>query len=233
MTKYIKRHDSMKRLWHWSNIISCVFLAVTGAFLFIPGLGEVLGFDTLRAGQVIHRVFAGVFIGMTVISFILRPSNLIHSMQHIFAPWDEDDKKFMKVFFPYLFNPKKYHMPKQHFVKSGQRVSDFFMYLIIFFISITGIILWAGDAVPTWLFALALFGHDLCFFGFSLLIIIHIYLGGGIFEPYHRIPGLMLGKGYVRESDALYHWGHWAEEELASGENVIEVEPGEKVPFAK
>jgi formate dehydrogenase subunit gamma len=32
----------------------------------------------------------------------------------------------------------------------------------------------------------------------------------------------MFGDGLVSESDALYHWGHWAEEELASGENVVE-----------
>lgn len=233
MTKYIKRHDSMKRMWHWSNIISGLFLAVTGAFLFIPGLGAVLGFDALHVGQIIHRVFAVVFVGVGVISFIIRPSNLIHSMRHIFAPWNEDDKRFMKDFFPYLFNPSKYHLPKQDFVKSGQRVSDFFMYLILFFISVTGIILWAGAAVPVWLFSLALFGHDLCFFGFSVLILIHVYLGGGIFKPYERVPDLMLGSGYVRESDALYHWGHWAEDELETGRNVIDVKPDEKVPPAR
>ena len=32
----------------------------------------------------------------------------------------------------------------------------------------------------------------------------------------------MFGDGTVSESDALYHWGHWARQEIASGENVIE-----------
>jgi formate dehydrogenase subunit gamma len=34
----------------------------------------------------------------------------------------------------------------------------------------------------------------------------------------------MFGDGLVSESDARYHWGYWAEEELASGVNVVEVE---------
>jgi formate dehydrogenase subunit gamma len=33
----------------------------------------------------------------------------------------------------------------------------------------------------------------------------------------------MFGDGRVSESDALYHWGHWAEKELASGKNVVEI----------
>ena len=32
----------------------------------------------------------------------------------------------------------------------------------------------------------------------------------------------MFGDGTVSEADALYHWGHWAREEMTSGEHVIE-----------
>ena len=61
--------------------------------------------------------------------------------------------------------------------------------------------------------------------GFLLIAVFglaHIFLGAGIFQPYRGTYKLMFGDGTVSESDALYHWGHWARKEIASGENVIE-----------
>jgi formate dehydrogenase subunit gamma len=56
----------------------------------------------------------------------------------------------------------------------------------------------------------------------SIVVLAHAYLGSGIFQPYRGSHRLMFGDGLVSESDALYHWGHWAEKELASGKNVVE-----------
>jgi formate dehydrogenase subunit gamma len=35
---------------------------------------------------------------------------------------------------------------------------------------------------------------------------------------------VMFGNGLISESDALYHWGHWAREELENGENCVEID---------
>lgn len=226
--KYIKRHSAIQRTWHWSNIICAVFLTVTGLFLFSP-LGDYMGTDALLVGKIIHRIFGAIFAGMFFLYLIIRPGEFIHSMKHIFARWNDDDKEFMAKFFKYLLNAKKYHMPKQDFVKSGQRMSDFFMYLIIIMFIFTGIVLWLGTArgVPTWFVTFCLMGHDICFMGFCMLMMFHIYLGAGIFEPYTNRAALwMLGSGYVSSSDALYHWGQWAEDSLESGEGVVEVPDG-------
>lgn len=226
--KYIKRHSGLQRTWHWSNIICAAFLTITGLFLFTP-LGDIMGTNALLVGKIVHRIFGAIFAGMFFLYIIVRPSEFIHSMKHIFAKWTDDDKLFMKDFFKYLLNAKKYHMPKQDFVKSGQRVSDFFMYLIIIMFIFTGIVLWLGTArgLPQWFVTFCLMGHDLCFMGFCMLMIFHIYLGGGIFEPYTKRAALwMLGSGYVSSSDALYHWGQWAEDALESGEGVVEVPDG-------
>lgn len=224
MAKYIKRHDVYKRFWHWTNIVSCSILIVTGALLFIPGLGDSLGQGFLKVEQLLHRIFAVVFIGVPILISIVKPKTFGESFHHIFQKWTADDKEFMKKFVGYLFNPKKYHMPKQDFVKSGQRISDGFLYFLMIVIAITGVIMWAAEyvTIAPALFRLSLLGHDLAFFGIVLIMVIHIYLGGGIFQPYKRSANLMLGDGYVGESDALYHWGHWAEAELESGENVVE-----------
>ncbi|MBK5210924.1 MAG: cytochrome b/b6 domain-containing protein [Coriobacteriia bacterium] len=223
MTKYIKRHDKFARANHWAFSVGGVVLGLTGLLLFIPGLGRLVGYDTLKTATIIHRIFAVCFIMIPAISWIIRPANLKHTFHNLFMKWDDDDKEFMKLFFPYMLNPKKYHMPKQQFVKSGQRFSDILMYLCIFGIALSGILLWAGsNIVSPELYQIWLAGHDLCFLGIGIMFPIHIFLGGGIFQPYHRVSRVMFGDGLVTESDALYHWGHWADEEIASGENIVE-----------
>lgn len=221
MAKRIKRHDAWMRTWHWTNLISWAVLTITGLFLYVPAFGTSLGQDFLNTGKMFHRIFAILFIAVPLIIAVIKPRTFGDSFKNLFQKWDSDDKEFMKKFVPYLFAPHKYHMPKQYFVKSGQRISDLVLYFLMIVIAITGVMLWVN--VPGVWFRLALLGHDLAFLGMSLIMVIHIYLGGGLFQPYRRSAGLMLGDGTVGESDALYHWGHWAEAELESGENVIEV----------
>lgn len=224
MVKYIKRHDIFARITHWTFAVGGLGLMATGLFVFIPALANWAG-PAMKGITIAHRVLAVLFIAIPVISWIIKPSNLIGSMKQLFMKWDDDDKEFMIKFFPYLLNPGKYHMPKQQFIKSGQRFSDMIMYLCIFGISLSGVLLWIGaDAFSPELYALWRAGHDITFMGMAMMMPIHIYFGGGIFQPYRRLGRVMFGDGLVSESDALYHWGHWAEDELLSGENVVELD---------
>lgn len=223
MTKYIKRHDAFVRAYHWTFAVGGILLLISGLFLFIPGWGDKLSQPTYAAFSLVHHIIGIIFVAVPILGWIIRPKNFTHTFKNIFMKWDDDDKEFMKKFMPYLFNPKKVHMPKQQFIKSGQRFSDFIMWLCVFGIMFTGVMLLLGSNLgPSWLFALWKMGHDLAFMGIAMMLPIHIFLGGGIFQPYRRIPRVMFGDGLVNESDALYHWGHWAEAELASGENVVE-----------
>jgi formate dehydrogenase subunit gamma len=224
MAKYIKRHDALSRLNHWVFAVCGILLGLGGALLFFPALGKLVGPDVVRMQTVLHRILGAIFVAVPLISWLIRPSNFVHTFSNIFAKWDDDDKEFMKKFLPYLFNPKKYHMPKQSFIKSGQRISDLVMYLLIFVFMITGILMWIGTPrLPDGLFALARLAHDVAFFGWLCLMVIHIYLGAGIFQPYRGSARLVFGDGYSKAEDAKYHWGHWADKELASGENVKEM----------
>jgi formate dehydrogenase subunit gamma len=65
------------------------------------------------------------------------------------------------------------------------------------------------------------FVHDLFFILLVIFVVAHIYLGAGIFQPYRGTLRLMWGDGKVSESNALYHWGFWAREELEKGDNVV------------
>ncbi|MCL2402655.1 MAG: cytochrome b/b6 domain-containing protein [Coriobacteriia bacterium] len=223
MTRYIRRHNFWARFVHWAYAVFGIVLLITGLALFVPGLGKVLGFEVLQASSWVHRIVGILFVAVPIIGYLAKPSNLKHIFQNLFRRWDKDDVDFMKFFPLYLFNPKKYHMPKQHYIKSGQRASDIVMYLLILIFMISGVLMLIGTGIlPVWIFAIAKFAHQIAFVIFAILLVVHIFLGAGIFQPYRRLPRGMFGDGLVSESDALYHWGHWAEEELASGENVVE-----------
>lgn len=222
MTRYIKRHNAVKRAEHWSHTISTIALIITGAFVFVPFLGQAIGNEALNVVRLIHRVFAVAFIVVPVATTLYHPKNLMHQLRVNFRGWDKDDWTFMKLFVPYLFSPKKTHMPKQQESKSGQIVADVVLVVASIFIALSGIVLWAGKFVAPGFITAALLVHDVAFLAITIVAMAHAYLGAGIFQPYRGSARLMFGDGLVSESDALYHWGHWAEAELASGKNVVE-----------
>ena len=136
----------------------------------------------------------------------------------------------------YLFAPGKVHMPPQHHVKSAQRLADGALIFFCVFLAVSGMILWLNTGLlpdggwkvtfsPETLLVARLV-HDVFFFLTVFVGIAHIYLGAGIFQPYRGTARIMFGDGKVSESDAAYHWGYWANEELALGKNVtVEKDP--------
>ena len=222
MTRYIQRHSLLKRWIHGIHMVATLVLIVSGAIVFIPAIGRAVGPELVQLVRISHRIFAVIFIGGPLLGLIVAPKGFVHIMKNLFAKWDDDDKRFMALFPKYLFSPKNTHMPKQHEVKSGQRLSDGLLIFAAVLIAVTGVVLWAGKFVSPEVFRITLLLHDVAFVLVSLIMCAHIYLGAGIFQPYRGLARLMLGNGRVTEEEARYHWGHWAEEELASGKNVIE-----------
>lgn len=222
MTRYIQRHSLLKRWIHDIVAVAGLTLIATGAIVFIPAVGRAVGSDVVQFVRIVHRVFAVVFIAAPLFGLIVAPKGFVHIVKNLLAPWDADDKKFMLLFPKYMFAPKTTHMPKQHEVKSGQRLADGLLILAAVLIAVTGVVLWAGMFVSPAVFRVALVLHDVAFALVTLIMFAHVYLGAGIFQPYRGLYRLMFGNGRVTEEEALYHWGYWAEEELASGKNVVE-----------
>jgi formate dehydrogenase subunit gamma len=222
MARYIQRHSKMKRWIHGIHMVATVVLLFTGAVVFVPAIGRAFGPQVVDVLRIFHRVFAVTFIGVPIIGAIVAPSGAKHLWKNTFEKWDDDDREFMKKFVPYMLAPKKVHMPKQHEVKSGQRLADGGLVLFAILIALSGAVLWAGAYVSVGVFAVAKLVHDISFLMIAILGIAHLYLGAGIFQPYRGMGRVMFGDGLISEADARYHWGHWAEEELKSGEKVVE-----------
>jgi formate dehydrogenase subunit gamma len=220
--RYIARHSKQARLTHGITITCCILLCISGLFVFVPALSQAAGQQVVLGIRMAHKVIGVVFILVPLLSAIAAPKGVAHIFKNLFAKWDSDDKKWMMLFFPYLFMAKRIHMPDQHESKSGQRFADGMLWLACLIMAITGVMLLLGNTVVDMggAYAAALFFHDLGFLLICVFGLAHIFLGAGIFQPYRGSAKLMFGNGKVSESDALYHWGHWAREELESGENV-------------
>lgn len=219
----IKRHSRQTRWTHGITIVCCLLLCVSGLFVFVPALGQALGAQAVFTIRMSHRVIGAVFVLVPLISAIMAPKGVAHVFKNLFAKWNSDDKKWMLLFFPYLFMAKWIHMPDQDEVKSGQRFADGMLWLAGALMGVTGVLLvlngWLVDFGGA--FGVILWLHDLGFLLIAVFGLAHIFLGAGIFQPYRGTIRLMFGDGTVSESDALYHWGHWARKELESGKNVI------------
>ena len=222
--KRIVRHSLQARITHGVTIVSCILLCISGLFVFVPALAQAAGAQTVFAIRMSHRVLGLIFVGVPIISAILAPKGVAHIFKNLFHSWDSDDKKWMLLFFPYLFMAKWIHMPDQGEVKSGQRFADGMLWVAGALMGVTGLILVAGSTIVDLGtgYGVVLFLHDLGFLLIAVFGLAHIFLGGGIFQPYRGTYKLMFGNGLVSEADALYHWGHWARKEIASGKNVVE-----------
>lgn len=223
--RYIKRHSLQARLTHGITIVACILLCISGLFVFVPALAQSAGAETVFVIRMAHRVIGVVFVAVPVISALLAPKGLAHIFKNLFDRWDSDDKKWMMLFLPYLFMAKWIHMPDQREVKSGQRFADGMLLFAGALMGVTGVILLLGSTLVDFgagVLGVALFLHDLGFLLIAVFALAHIFLGAGIFQPYRGTIKLMFGDGTVSESDALYHWGHWARQEIATGEHVVE-----------
>ena len=222
--RYIKRHSLQARWTHGIAVTACILLCLSGCFVFIPPLAQMVGSDVVFVFRMVHRVCGVIFVVVPLFSAIASPKGVGHIVKNLFAKWTSDDKKWMMLFFPYLFMAKWIHMPDQDEVKSGQRFADGMLWVAGALMGITGLILVAGSTIVDLGtgYGVVLFLHDLGFLLIAVFGLAHIFLGGGIFQPYRGTYKLMFGNGLVSEADALYHWGHWSRKEIASGENVVE-----------
>ncbi|MBR0405700.1 MAG: cytochrome b/b6 domain-containing protein [Eggerthellaceae bacterium] len=222
--RFIQRHSLLTRIVHCTVAVSCVWLMISGLFVFVPAIAAANP-DLTRFMKITHRVVGVVFICMPIIGIIGSPKGVAEFFKKYFKKWTPEDVEFMKKFVPYMLMPKKVHMPDQDEVKSGQRIADGMLVISGLMMAISGLALWLGGSVAhasAETLAVMRFIHDLFFLLMVIFVVAHAFLGGGVFQPYRGgTVKLMFGNGQVSEANALYHWGFWAREELEEGAKIV------------
>ena len=222
--RFIQRHSKLTRFVHDTIVFSCVWLMISGLFVFVPQLAA-MNPDVARFMKITHRVVGVIFCIAPFVGAIGSPSGVVRFFKKYLCRWTPEDVEFVKKFVPYMLMPKKVHMPDQDEVKSGQRFADGMLIVGGVLMGISGLFLWLGTSVlpvaPSTLVVMR-FIHDLFFLVMVVFVVAHAFLGGGVFQPYRGgTVKMMFGNGQVSEANALYHWGFWAREELEDGKNVV------------
>ncbi|MBE6472455.1 MAG: cytochrome b/b6 domain-containing protein [Coriobacteriaceae bacterium] len=222
--RFIQRHSLLTRIVHCTIAVACIWLMISGLFVFVPALAA-LNLDLTRFMKVTHRVVGVIFIIMPIFGAIGSPAGLIEFFKKYFCRWTPEDFEFLKKFVPYMLMPKKVHMPDQDEVKSGQRFADGALVIGGLMMAVSGLFLWLGTTimpVSAGTLVVMRFIHDLFFLVLVVFVVAHVFLGGGMFQPYRGgTIKLMFGNGQVSEANALYHWGFWARKELEDGSRVV------------
>ncbi|MBO4352768.1 MAG: cytochrome b/b6 domain-containing protein [Eggerthellaceae bacterium] len=222
--RFIQRHSTLTRIVHCTIAVACVWLMISGLFVFVPQIAAANP-ELTRVMKISHRVVGAIFIIMPIFGAVGSPRGVISFFKKYMCRWTPEDVEFLKKFVPYMLMPKKVHMPDQDEVKSGQRFADGALVIGGALMAISGLFLWLGASVtPVSAGTLTVmrFIHDLFFLVLVVFVVAHVFLGGGIFQPYRGgTIKLMFGNGQVSEANALYHWGFWAREEIEKGTNVV------------
>ena len=89
----IQRKSKQARITHDVTIISCILLAISGLFVFIPALAQAVGNDVVFVARMAHRVLGVVFVVVPLVSAVLAPKGVAHIFKNLFTGWDSDDKE--------------------------------------------------------------------------------------------------------------------------------------------
>ncbi len=151
-------------------------------------------------------------MGVPIVMILANWSSFTHFIKEIFTWEGRDDTESLKKFPAYLFNAKT-ELPPQGKLKGGQKFGDWFILGSSLLIAVSGIVMYFDASFPRalvqWMYPL----HELSMIVIGVFLLIHIYLGAGIFEPYRGMGRAMFGDGTVSYNQAEYHWPKWAKEQ--------------------
>ena len=217
MTEYLVRHTGLARAVHWAHTIATITLFYTGIAIYTAGTNFLVGGPGGVAVSVwVHRGAAIVFIAAPLLGIIVRPSGLKHLFKALLKPWDKEDWLWTKRFVPHLVVARKVHLPPHNGeIKAGQRVASLGMIAFSVLIVITGFMLWFDGQTAAGAVRWAVLLHELSMMFLGVLLLGHIYLGAGIFQPLRGMIYTMFGNGKISYRDAQFNWPVWAEEQAA------------------
>ncbi|MHB0979349.1 MAG: formate dehydrogenase subunit gamma [Thermoleophilia bacterium] len=214
MTEYLVRQSRAARAIHWVHTVATLTLFYTGIAIYAPGTNFLVGGPGgIGISMIVHRVAAVLFIAAPLLGMLLRPKGLVGLVKALTQPLDAADRQWIKRFPLYLFRAQKVHLPAfKGEIKPGQRGASLGMIIFSVLIVITGLALWFDSAFGVGVLRWAALLHDISMIMLGVLLLGHIYLGAGIFQPMRGMIRTMFGNGRISLRDAQYNWPGWAEE---------------------
>jgi formate dehydrogenase subunit gamma len=197
------RFDATERLLHWAFAIPFLLTFLTGLGLYFPELAKLAGNRELVRD--VHR-FAGLFTVLLPVVVLLLGDrrNLRHDVRDIDL-WSRDDRRWFRA---WLWRKVGGHdrLPPQGRFNSGQKFNAVLTAGCVFWLAITGVIIFPGIHPPFWLVANSRNLHNLSWIVLTPAVIGHVFLAA-VYKPTRPgLSGIITGRvplAWLREHHPL------------------------------
>lgn len=203
-----------RTIWlHWVHTAAFLILVITGAILYIPGLGGAAAGGITR---MLHRIAVVFFIGTPIVYFIKAPKTSIGFIKETLT-WGKDDIRWVGRAPDYYFGGDEDKMFPQGHINTGQKMWQFIIVVTSVVFIITGIIMWfLKGIVAAGIFQWCVIFHDIAFIVVFLMLLVHVYLGA--LHPRMTESFRSMVDGKISKKYAKGHYGKWYDE-ITAGEN--------------
>ena len=205
--RVVERFKKRTVWFHWIHTAAFLVLLVTGAMLFLPGLGGPAAGGLTRS---IHRIAVVFFVGVPIIYFIINPRMSLHFIKETLT-WGKDDIKWLMLAPDYYFGGDESKMFPQGHVNTGQKMWEFIVLATGILFLISGFFMWSlKDTLSPGVFQWFVIVHDVAFILALLMLLVHIYTGS--IHPRMTESLRSMWDGKVSKTYASSHYGKWYDE---------------------
>jgi formate dehydrogenase subunit gamma len=205
--RWIPKYTTLERLLHWVHTAAFIPLALTGFVLFAAWLQPLTQSDAGTYVRLIHRIAAVFFGGVPIVYAVVQPRRMWMNLRE-FLSFSSYDALWLKGAFPYYVLGRHKDMPPQPRFNTGERLTAVVMVIGTLTFGITGLTMWFLKGImPTFLFQVMVFIHDLMFIVTFAMFLVHFYLA--VIHPMMWQSLVSMRYGVVSESYARAHHALW------------------------
>lgn len=209
----IFRFTKTARITHWIYVGSYAVLFLTGLLLFADFFDFLAPiFGGFEGAQLIHRIFAVVFILPAFIFIIFDPKSFFGWLKDC-VTWTKDDLKFFPAFGKELFGIHA-ETPPQGFINAGEKINSLLTITFTTLIILSGFVMWFPEYFSIALVQWAYVIHSGAMAMLSAVAVVHIYLG--TLNPGSKAAMSGMINGYVDAEFAKGHHEKWYNEVMAA-----------------
>jgi formate dehydrogenase subunit gamma len=215
--RWIPKYTTLERFLHWVHTASFIPLALTGFVLFAPFMQPIAQSEAGIHLRLFHRIAAIFFGGVPIVYTLVQPRRMLMNLRE-FLTFSKYDLLWLKGALPYYVFGRHAEMPPQPRFNTGERLTAMVMVVGTLTFGVTGLSMWFLKGImPTFLFQLAVFMHDLMFIVTFAMFMVHFYLA--VVHPmmWQSLVSMRYGvvsESYAREHHAVWYYGARRAKEL-------------------
>ncbi|MHB8510350.1 MAG: formate dehydrogenase subunit gamma [Candidatus Dormibacteria bacterium] len=180
----VQRFDATERWLHWALVVPFGLTFLTGMALFYDPLARAIG--NREAVRVLHRFAGGATVLLPLLVFAFGRREGVRLDLRAIDVWTADDRAWLRAWTRRRLGGRA-TLPPQGRFNAGQKFNGIATAAAIFWLAVTGLLVFPGWHPPFALVENARQVHNLAWILLALLVAGHIYLSS-LYPPTR--PGL-------------------------------------------